>query len=131
MKKLLVGRAPPWVYALWAREKSLFFKLDILMSSHKLRVDEPCLFGKVFNHSQEDTKNLLVEFYLHGLILPNITHLNLNLLIGDIHLRVLCSIMKNKVKRESHRATFEELELNHPLTIIPEHTSMEEINLDI
>ena len=71
----------------------------MLMLSHKLILEEPRLFSKVFENSQEDTKKLLVEFYLHVLILPNTTRLNPNLLIRDIHLRVLCSIMRNEMER--------------------------------
>lgn len=72
----------------------------MLMGSHRMKVDESSFFKKIFDNFQEDTKNLLVEFYLYGLMLPKFNHLNLNLLIGDVHLRVLCSIMRNEMERE-------------------------------
>lgn len=40
IKELMARRDPPQVYALWIREKWHLFKLDMLMVSHRLRVDE-------------------------------------------------------------------------------------------
>lgn len=85
IKDLLYGRAPPRVYTLWVREKWCILKLDILMSSHKIRANDVSFFGKVFDHSDEETKNLLIKFYLYGWLLPKVTLLNINLLVGDVH----------------------------------------------
>jgi len=100
VKELLARRAPPQVYKLWIRKKCHLFKLDMFMASHRLKVDELGFFKNIFDHSHEDIYNLLVKFYLHGLMLRKVTRLNPNLLIGDVHLRVLCSMMRNEMERE-------------------------------
>lgn len=131
VRELLARRALPWVYALWIWEKWHLFKLDMLMISHKEKVDEPSFFSKLFDSSQGDTKNLLVEFCLYSFMFLRFTHLNPNLQIRDIRLRFLCSVIKNEMDREEQRIAFAKLELNHPLTIRGEHSSLEEVNLDM
>jgi len=44
----------------------------MLISSHEIRTDDPSFFGKVFDHSNEENKNLLVEVYLYDYFLPKV-----------------------------------------------------------
>ena len=59
------------------------------------------------------------------------SHLNINLIVGDVHLMALCSFIQNELEREVQRSTFEELQYTHPMTIKLQHKSVEEIRRDM
>jgi hypothetical protein len=82
-------------------------------------VFKPEDFVKTFAEASTIDQHLLCELYLHNEAIPENKHLNLNPLVGDIHIRALTSFFANHITWQNDFLVANHNEDNHLLWIRP------------
>ena len=110
-------RKPAKSYGLYLRDKWLQFQINALAQRGISQVQDPQQFTELCNISSSGDKAKLAEFYLHNLVLPNVTSWDPNTALGDMQLMAFASWMNHEEKRAAEVKEIMNRELQEPLLI--------------
>lgn len=85
--KLLATRKPYSNYSLFLAECIAFFQIKAIKNGRPHEVFTPEQFVETFTEASTSDQHLLCELYLHNEAIPKDRKINLNPLVGDVHIR--------------------------------------------
>jgi len=104
-------------YGLYLRDQWLQFQINALVQRGISQVQDPQQFTELCNLSSSGDKAKLAEFYLHNLVLPNVTSWDPNTALGDMQFMAFASWMNHEDKRAAEVKEVMNRELQEPLLI--------------
>ena len=110
-------RQPAKSYGLYLRDQWLTFQINALAQRGISQVQDPQQFTELCNISSSGDKAKLAEFYLHNLVLPNVTSWDPNTVLGDMQLMAFASWLNHEDKRAAEFKEVMNRELHEPLLI--------------
>ena len=96
-QKLLAARKPSSNYSIFLIERLTFFQIKSIKEGRPHAVLNHAYFVRTFAKASTMDQHLLCEVYLHNEAIPENRQLNLNPLVGDIHIRALTSFLNNQI----------------------------------
>ena len=98
-------RQPAKYYGLYLWDQWLQFQINALAQRGISQVQDPQQFTELCNISSSGDKAKLAEFYLHNLVLPNVTAWDPNTVLGDMQLMAFASWLNHEDKRVAKDGT--------------------------
>ena len=95
IRKLLAARKPSLNYSLFLIERLVYFQLKEIKDGRPHEVFISKQFVQNFTEASTSDQDLLCELYLHNEANPENIKLNINPLVGDIHIREFASFLAN------------------------------------
>jgi hypothetical protein len=119
-QKLLDTRNPSCNYSLFLMERLTWFQIKSIIEGKSYALIHPADFVKTFTEASTRDQHLLYEAYFHNEAIPENRQLNLNPLVGDIHIRAFTSFLHNQIIWQDDFLAAKQNEDNRLLWIRPE-----------